>query len=110
MIHALGQTFAAMGTDAVLLVDAHNAFNRLNLRVALNNIQFVCPSLSTILIDMYHLPERMFVTVGIKLSSEEGTHKAAHRLWLCTLLVWCLSPQSVADRLQRIALQLGYRE
>ena len=36
-IHALRRVFASMGTDAVLLVDADNAFNRLNRAVALDN-------------------------------------------------------------------------
>ena len=37
-IHALRQVFSASDTDAVLLVDADNAFNRLNRAVALHNI------------------------------------------------------------------------
>ena len=44
-IHALRQVFASMETDAVLLVDADNAFNRLNRKVALHNIQYTCPTL-----------------------------------------------------------------
>ena len=36
-IHALRKVFASFGTEAVLLVDADSAFNRLNCAVALNN-------------------------------------------------------------------------
>ncbi len=72
-IHALRQLFAAMGTDGVLLVDADNAFNRLNRSVALHNIQYVCPPLATIVINFYRTPARLFVTGGMELSSEEGT-------------------------------------
>lgn len=48
-----------MGTDAVLLVDADNAFNRLNRAVALHNIQYTCPPLATILTNIYRAPSRL---------------------------------------------------
>ena len=35
--------------EAVILVDANNAFNSLNRKVALHNIQIICPQFSTIL-------------------------------------------------------------
>ena len=72
-IHALRQVFASMDTDAVLLVDADNAFNRLNREVALHNIQYTCPPLATILGNIYRVPSRLFVTGGMELSSQEGT-------------------------------------
>ena len=45
-IHALHKVFASISTDSVLLVDADNAFNRLNRTVALHNIQYTCPPLA----------------------------------------------------------------
>ena len=39
---------------AVLLVDSSNAFNSLNYQAALHNLQFLCPSLATILLNTYH--------------------------------------------------------
>ena len=71
-IHALRRVFASMGTDAVLLVDADNAFNRLNRAVALHNIRYTCPPLATILTNIYRAPSRLFVTGGLELSSAEG--------------------------------------
>ena len=62
-IHALHEVFASMSTDAVLLVDADNAFN----------IRYTCPPLTTILTNIYRAPSRLFVTGGMKLSSEEVT-------------------------------------
>ncbi len=41
-IHAMRSIFNADTTDAVILVDASNAFNRLNRQVALHNIQYIC--------------------------------------------------------------------
>ena len=35
-------------TEAVLLVDADNAFNRIKCQAALHNINILCPSFSTI--------------------------------------------------------------
>ena len=42
-VHAMRKFFAADETDAVLLIDADNAFNRANRKVVLHNIQYVCP-------------------------------------------------------------------
>ena len=59
-------------TEAVLLVDASNAFNSLNRDAALHNIRHVCPSLSTVLINIYRNATELFVD-GSTLFSEEGT-------------------------------------
>ena len=72
-IHALCKVFASVGTDAVLLVDADNAFNRLNRTVALHHIQYICPALATIITNIYRAPSRLFATGGMELLSEEGT-------------------------------------
>ena len=65
-------TFVSEENDAVLLVDASNAFNSLNREAALHNIQHLCPTLSTILINCYREATELFVD-GIVLYSEEGT-------------------------------------
>ena len=58
---------------AVLLVYVDNTFNRLNRAVALYNIQYFCPPLATVLINIYRLPTRLSATGGLELSSEEST-------------------------------------
>ena len=40
-------------TDAVLLIDASNAFNSLNRAAALHNISVFCPSIATYAINTY---------------------------------------------------------
>ena len=65
--------FQDRDTDAVLLIDADNAFNRLNRTAALHNVQYTCPPLATIAVNFYRTPSRLFVTGGMELSSEEGT-------------------------------------
>ena len=46
-IHAVHNLFEADDTDAVLLVDATNAFNSLNRATALHIIRILCPPLAT---------------------------------------------------------------
>ena len=71
-IHALNQIFEDPNTDAVLLVDASNAFNSLNRETALRNIQALCPALSTVLINTYREDIPLFIG-GKTLLSQEGT-------------------------------------
>ena len=42
-IHAMHTIFESDDTDAVLLIDASNAFNALNRAAALHNIRILCP-------------------------------------------------------------------
>ena len=42
-IHAMRQVFEEDDTEAVILVDAINAFNLLNRQAALHNVQRTCP-------------------------------------------------------------------
>ena len=48
-------------TEAILLVDAENAFNKLNRKAALHNIQQLCPKFHRYLENTYQLPARMFI-------------------------------------------------
>ena len=66
------QVFEAPETDAVILVDASNAFNSLNRRAALENIHQLCPALSKALINTYREDVQLFID-GEVLLSQEGT-------------------------------------
>ena len=72
-IHAMRDIFARGDTDAVLLVDASNAFNRVNRQSALHNISILCPSFATILKNTYGVPIRLFITGEGEIASTEGT-------------------------------------
>ena len=72
-IYAMSDIFAEGETDGVLLVDASNAFNRMNRSVALHNIQISCKEISLYLINTYRSPSRLFVCGGGELLSQEGT-------------------------------------
>ena len=72
-IHAMKRIFDEDGTDAIILVDAANAFNCLNRLAALHNIRFLCPTFSTVLINTYRISSRLFIMNGGEIKSTEGT-------------------------------------
>ena len=72
-IPAMHNIFEAADTDAVLLIDASNAFNSLNRAAALHNIRVLCSVMATYAINTYREPTRLFIIGGKELSSVEGT-------------------------------------
>ena len=71
-IHAMRSIYEDDETDGILLVDARNAFNALNRAAALRNIRWICPEISTILINIYRDPAELFAG-GSVFHSCEGT-------------------------------------
>ena len=55
-IYAMRRTYEDNATEALLLVDAENAFNFLNRKVALQNIKQICPPLYQYLSNTYQSP------------------------------------------------------
>eukprot|EP00794_Sanderia_malayensis_P001505 gene1505-biopygen1251 len=72
-VHAISDIFEESASDVLLLVDATNAFNALNRKVLLHNIQYLCPPISTYVRNCYLIPSRLFVLGGFEISSCEGT-------------------------------------
>jgi len=60
-------------TEAILLVDASNAFNSINFQAALHNAQVICPPLYQILLNTCHSEVRMIIPLGGEILSSEGT-------------------------------------
>ena len=56
-----------------LLIDASNAFNRMNRMAALHNIRIICPKIATFIINTYRMPARLFIAGGGEITSREGT-------------------------------------
>ena len=71
-IHSMKLKFESEATDAIILVDAANAFNQLNRLVALHNIQYICPPFAIVLINTYRVPARLFIVGGGEIESAEG--------------------------------------
>ena len=72
-IHSMKAKFEDESCDGILLVDAENAFNRLNRLAALHNIQYICPPLATVLINTYRIPSRLIIVGGGEIQWAEGT-------------------------------------
>lgn len=72
VVHSIRQIFAESDSEALLLVDAENAFNSLNREVALRNVLHLCPSLGRVLVNTYRDPVNLFVD-GEVFKSAEGT-------------------------------------
>ena len=69
-VHAMHKMYKEEHTEAVLLVDAANAFNSVNRKVFLRNV--VCPSISILIQNSYTLPSRLFIIGGTRIKSSEG--------------------------------------
>ena len=91
-IHAMHDIFKDEETEAVLLIDAENAFNSINRTVMLRNISWSCPILSTYINNCYCSPANLFIIGGSKIMSKEGTTQgdptamAAYALGITPLL------------------------
>ena len=70
-VHSIRHLFANSETEAILLVDATNAFNTLNRDTALHNILDLCPSLGRVLVNTYRQNVNLFVD-GETIVSREG--------------------------------------
>ena len=66
------KVFESPEAEAVILVDATNAFNFLNRQVALRNIQQLCPPLSKFLTSTYREDIDLYID-GETIYSQEGT-------------------------------------
>ena len=71
-IHAIAKTYKEADCEAVILVDADNAFNRLNRETALHNIERSCPGLYRFLKNSYKEPAKLYLPDGTFILSEEG--------------------------------------
>ena len=65
--------YLRMRKQAVLLVDAANAFNCVNRQVFLHNICIICPPIATYVRNCYTLPSRLFIIGGSEIPSEGTT-------------------------------------
>ena len=59
--------------DAVLLIDAQNAFNSINQKVISHNLKFISPIMATYIISCYATQSRLFIVGGGEIPSSEDT-------------------------------------
>ena len=72
-IHSVKSAFDEDGSEAAMLVDADNAFNRLNRKVALQNIKSICLKIYQYLQNSYNSPVNLYLADGSHILSKEGT-------------------------------------
>ena len=94
-VHSMRAFFDDENAEAVLLADARNAFNVLNRRNALVNIQYLCPALSIFAINLYRSPVRLYLSDGSFILSSEGTTQG------CNIAspLYCISLRPLVDKL-----------
>ena len=68
-------------TDAVHLIDAEHAFNLINRKVMLHNLEVTCPLIATYIINCYATPSRLFIVGGGEILLERGELKVTQQLW-----------------------------
>ena len=72
-VHASSSMFSENDSDAIFLVDADNALNRINRNVILHNIRILCPIIATYVINSYSQEARLFIAGGEGITPVEGT-------------------------------------
>jgi len=70
--HAVRKSYEEEGSEYLLLVDADNAFNKLNRKVSLENIKRLCPPMYTYLHNSYTTPTMLYLENGDHILSQEG--------------------------------------
>ena len=82
-IHAVRELFNRPETEAILLIDASNAFNSLARHMVLLNIRELCPPFSIPLISTHQSPMQLLVYGESIFFSTKGT-----TLWVCQCVPW----------------------
>lgn len=135
-IHAMRNFLEHDDNDGILLIDADNAFNRVNRAVALWNVQYTCPAMKFVLINAYRTPTRIFMTDdngSFEFLSQEGTtqgcplamamyamalapllkelHPLCHQVWYADDATGCdtfVRMRAWFDALQALGPKYGY--
>ena len=105
-IHAMRSVFSDSEHQAVLLVDAHNAFNTLHRKTALHNIRILCPLLSIILINTYRAHVNLYITGGEHMFSCEGTTQGDP----LAMAMYAIALQPLITHLDGFAVQVWYAD
>ena len=96
-IHSLRTIFQQEETEAVMLIDASNAFNSINRKAFLHNVKVICPSIATFTNNCYSSPARLFVVGGTEIQSAEGTTQGdpmaglVYAIAIIPLILWSMA-------------------
>ena len=84
LIHAICDVYQQDKTEAVLLVDADNAFSSINTTPMLHNISITCPVITTFITNCYMEPARLFI-VGNNENQGKVQNKETQQQWALML-------------------------
>ena len=101
-IHAMSQIFNEEDSDAVLLIDASNAFNAVNCNLCLQNVSVICPEIAVFVRNCYSLPSRLFIIGGSELKSCEGKtqgHPATRAIYAIAIIPLLLTLVDQAEQI-----------
>ena len=99
-IHSMRKIFNREETEAMLLVDAENAFNNLNRKAALHNVKELCPPFFRYLKNTYQVPAKMIINDQIKvecIKSEEGSTQGD----VCAMGMYAIAIRPLIDILSQ---------
>ena len=80
-IYSMNMMYEDENADAILLVDASNAFNLLNRQSFLHNISYLCPPIAIFVKNCYSTPSRLFLQEEQKLHERKGLLKVIQSQW-----------------------------
>ena len=95
--------------EAVLLVDASNAFNSINYNVFLHNVTTICPAIAMYVKNCYSLHSRLFIIGRNEIRPYEGTTRgypvamAAHATAIILMMLMIVDITSKIDDSRKIA-------
>ena len=100
-IHAMREIYERDECEAMILVDATNAFNSLNRATALRNVKIICPEIAQYLQNSYQTPSRLYISGsnGEFIQSAEGTTQGDN----CAMAFYAVSTVPIIDELQSSA-------
>ncbi|MCP4460896.1 MAG: hypothetical protein GY816_23180, partial [Cytophagales bacterium] len=96
-VHAMKNVFSNDKCEAILLVDADNAFNRLNRELAIKNIKQTCPVFHQYLLNTYRSPSKLFFNDGSFILSKEGATQGDNS----AMPMYALSSRPLIDTMSR---------
>ena len=73
IIHAMHKIYEEDKSEAILLVDASNAFNSVNRKTFLHNIRIICSLLVKFVQSCYSLSSQLFIIGETEIRSTEGS-------------------------------------
>jgi len=106
-IQAVTKSFEEDNSECLLLVDADNAFNKLNRKVSLENIKRLCPPIYTYLHKICNTPAKLYLENGDHILSQEGVTQgdnAAMAMYALStrLLIQALSNVNANDEVKQV--------